>query len=331
MNSIKKIKWGILGCGNIANKFADDLALISDAEIYAVASRSRERANSFMQKHNAKIAYESYDEFLKDDTIDIIYIATPHSSHAELSIKAMEYQKHVLCEKPLAINKREAALIIETSRRTDRFFMEALWTRFNPSIIDIKKRIDNGEIGQIKYINADFSFKSDKPLESRVINLDLGGGAILDIGIYPAFLAYILLGIPKEILAKSIFHQITKCDMQTSMIFQYEKAQAVLYCSFTSNSNNSARISGTLGHIIIQDSWHSPQGYTIFKNDLKKDIEAPTIGKGFSHEIIECHNCINNNKIESSLWSHQNSLELITILDKVREYVGLKYPQDSNE
>ena len=328
MNSNKKIKWGILGCGNIADKFASDLALISDAELYAVASRSMEKAAAFKQKYNAVIAYDNYDQFLKDEAIDIVYIATPHSSHADLSIRAMENGQHVLCEKPLALNKKETNEIIKTSHRTNRFFMEALWTRFNPNIIEIKKRIDNGEIGQIKYINADFSFKSDKPLESRVINLDLGGGAILDIGIYPAFLAYILLGIPKEIIAKSIFHEITKCDMQTSMIFQYEKAQAILYCSFTSNSSNSASISGTEGQIIMEDSWHAPQSYNLIKNDLQKKFNTPTIGKGFSHEIIECHNCLRSNKIESDLWSHQNSLDLITILDKVREHVGLKYPQE---
>jgi len=328
MDLYKKIKWGILGCGNIANKFASDLALISDAELYAVTSRSMKKAANFKQKHNAVIAYDNYDQFLKDETIDIVYIATPHSSHANLSIRAMENGQHVLCEKPLALNKKETQRITDTSYRTNRFFMEALWTRFNPNIIEIKKRIDNGEVGQIKYIHADFSFKSDKPLESRVINLDLGGGAILDIGIYPAFLAYILLGIPQEILAKSIFHEITKCDMQTSMIFQYEKAQAILYCSFASNSNNSARISGTEGQIILEDSWHAPQGYTLIKNDMKKKINIPIIGKGFSHEIIECHKCLQSNKIESDNWSHQNSLDLITILDQVREQVGLKYPQE---
>jgi len=287
-----------------------------------------EKATDFKQKHNAVIAYDNYDEFLKDKALDIVYIATPHSSHADLSIRAMENGQHVLCEKPLALNKKETTKIIDTSHRTNRFFMEALWTRFNPNIIEIKKRIDNGEIGQIKYINADFSFKSDKPLQSRVINLDLGGGAILDIGIYPAFLAYILLGIPKEIIAKSIFHEITKCDMQTSIIFQYEKAQAILYCSFASNSNNSARISGTEGQIIMEDSWHSPQGYTFIKNNEQEIFNTPTLGKGFSHEIIECHNCLQSNKTESDLWSHQNSLDLITILDEVREYVGLKYPQE---
>ncbi len=324
----KKIKWGIIGCGNIANKFASDLALIDDAKLVAVASRSMDRATEFGQQHNSEKAYDSYDELFLDTTIDIIYIATPHTSHAALSIKAMEHGKHVLCEKPLALNKKEALAMIEASKRTNQFFMEALWTRFNPSLIAIKKRIDNGEIGQLKFINVDFSFKTDKSLDSRVLDLDLGGGTILDIGIYPAFLVYLLLGVPKEILAKSIFHKVTKCDMQTAMLFHYDDAQAILYSGFESQSELVARISGTEGQIHLNRPWLVAQSYTLLKNEKEEVFELPTTGLGFSHEILECHNCIRANRIESEFWSHQNSLDLISILDKVREQVGLKYPQE---
>ena len=229
-----KTKWGIVGCGNIAHKFTSDLALVDAAEIAAVASRSMEKAQVFRQKHNAKKAYASYEALFQDKDIDIVYIATPHASHAELSIQAMEHGKHVLCEKPLSLNAKEAAAMIGTSKRTRRFFMEALWTRFNPTIIAAKKRIDNGEIGEVKFINADFSFKLSAGLDNRTISLELGGGAILDVGIYPAFLSYFILGIPKEIVAKSQFHKITKCDMQSSMIFTYEDAQAILHSGFLS-------------------------------------------------------------------------------------------------
>ena len=326
--SLDKIKWGIIGCGNIANKFCLDLAMIEDAVIVAVASRSVDKAQSFANIHHAKKAYGNYDELFSDKDVDIVYIATPHVSHAELSMKAMKNGKHVLCEKPLSLNALEAAAIIETSKQSNRFFMEALWSRFNPSIVEIKKRIDNGEIGQIKYINAEFSFKSDKPINSRVLNLDLGGGAILDIGIYPAFLAYLILGFPKEIMAKSIFHEITKCDMQTAMIFNYDQAQAILYSGFTSNSVNSARISGITGQIIIDDSWHNAQEYRLIKNNKEKIFKLPTSGEGFRYEIIECHECIRAGKTESEFWSHENSLDLISILDEVRDKVGLVYPQE---
>jgi len=330
MVTSKKIKWGIIGCGNIANKFCSDLAIVEDAIITAVASRTIEKALNFADMHHVKKAYGSYDELFSDEDIDIVYIATPHVSHAELSIKAMKNGKHVLCEKPLALNAKEASAIIETSKQTDRFFMEALWSRFNPSIVAIKKHIDNGELGKIKYINAEFSFKSDKPIDSRVTNLELGGGAILDIGIYPAFLTYLILGTPKEIVAKSIFNEISKCDMQTSMIFNYDQAQAILYSGFTSNSVNSAKISGITGQIIIANSWHNAQEYTLIKNSEEKIFKLPTSGKGFGYEIIECRKCIAENKIESDLWSHQNSLDLISILDEIRDKVGLVYPQENN-
>jgi len=330
MSLSKKIKWGIIGCGNIANKFANDLSLMDNAELKAVASRNLEKAMAFGQKYNAKIAYGSYNELFSDTDVDIVYIATPHISHAELSIKAMESGKNVLCEKPLALNAEETNSIIQTSKRTNRFFMEALWTRFNPAFIEIKNRIDQGELGEIKYINADFSFRSEKPLDGRVMNLDLGGGSILDIGIYPAFLAYTLLGTPKSILASSIFHPETKCDIQTSMIFKYESAQAILYCSFASKSELIAKISGTDGQIQINDPWHAAHSYSILKDDDIR-IEKPIKGIGFTYEIEECHQCLLENKIESDLWSHQNSLDLISILDIVRARVGLKYPQEENQ
>jgi len=328
MDSTSKIKWGIIGCGNIAHKFASDLALFNDAELTAVASRTCEKATIFAKKHHSRKAYGSYEELFSDREVDIIYIATPHNSHAELSIQAMKSGHHVLCEKPLALNKKEATAIIETSRQTKMFFMEALWTRFIPSFVEVKKRIDNGEIGELKYINADFSFRSEHPLENRTMNMELGGGTILDIGIYPAFLAYTLLGLPEEILAKSIFHKSAKSDVQTSMIFHYKDAQAILYSSFLSKSDIIARISGTEGQIYLNKSWHHTEDYTFVKNDQEELCSLPINGIGYSHEIEECHNCLRSQKIESEIWSHQNSLDLIGILDIVREKVGLKYPQE---
>lgn len=325
---LPKIKWGIVGCGNIANKFTSDLALVAAAEISAVASRSIEKAQQFARQHNAKNAYGTYEELFRDADTDIVYIATPHVSHAELSIRAMEHGKHVLCEKPLALNAREAAAIIETSRRTNRFFMEALWTRFNPAIIEIKKRIDNGEIGEVKFVHADFYFKATGGLDSRVIALELGGGAVLDIGIYPVFLSYLILGLPKEIVAKSLFHKVTKCDTQTSMIFTYESAHALLSSGFESGSDMIARISGDEGQIYIHKTWHTPEGYTLVTGEDQQVFDVPIKGIGFTCEIEECHKCLRNNQIESELWLHKNSLDLISILDVVRDQVGLVYPQE---
>ncbi|MFT7498858.1 MAG: putative dehydrogenase [Porticoccaceae bacterium] len=326
----RKIKWGIVGCGNIADKFAKDMALIESAELTAVASRNINKATEFGRNHAAKKAYGSYEELFKDVEIDIVYIATPHVSHAKLSISAMEYGKHVLCEKPLGLNANEVRRMIETSKRTNHFFMEALWTRFNPVFVEVLKRIKNGEIGEVNYINADFAFKSNHSLESRVYNLALGGGAILDIGIYPVFLTYALLGNPKKITASSIFQEETGADIQTSMLFDYKKSQAVLYCGFTSNSKMIAKISGTNGEIHIQSRWHEAEEFTILKNGTEESFKVLKTGKGYTHEIEECHKCLGANKIESDLWSHKNSMDLITILDAIRNQVGLKYPQENS-
>ncbi|OIQ36738.1 MAG: oxidoreductase [Bacteroidetes bacterium MedPE-SWsnd-G1] len=325
---MKKIKWGIIGCGNIANKFAADLSLFNNAELHAVASRSEDKAKQFASKHNARLAYNSYNALFNDSEIDIIYIATPHYSHAQLSIEAMEHGKHVLCEKPLGINKKEAQQMVDTSKRTNCFFMEALWTRFNPVFVEVLKRINDGEIGEVNYINADFAFLSNHALESRVFNLDLAGGALLDIGIYPVFLSYAILGIPESINASALFKKETGADIQTSMLFNYKKASAILYCGFTSHSDMTVRISGTEGQIHIHDRWHQADRFSIIKDDYTELIELTKTGLGYFHEIEECHKCLNDHKIESDLWSHQNSLDLISQLDSVREKIGLTYPME---
>jgi predicted dehydrogenase len=183
------------------------------------------------------------------------------------------------------------------------------------------------KIGEVKYINADFAFYAED-LEgkgNRKTDIELGGGALLDIGVYPLFLSYVLLGIPAEILAKSNFHK-TGADLQTSMILQYNNAQAVLHSSFVSTSNMKATINGTEATINLNPLWHQAQSYTLIKKNHEEEYPLPTKGKGFIYEIEECQQCIKENRIESNLWSHQNSLELIKIVDEVRNQIGLVYP-----
>ena len=322
-----KIKWGIIGLGNIAHQFAKDLMLIEDAELAAVASRNLEKSQEFAKGYDCQKAYSSYEEIINDPEIDILYIATPHSSHATLTIKALQNNKHVLCEKPIALNYADALQMIDASKANNKFFMEAFWTRFNPSFREAFSKIKNGEIGEVKYINADFAFYADnlEGVGNRKTDMNLGGGSLLDIGVYPLFLCYVVLGIPTEILAKSNFHQ-TGADLQTSMILQYENAQAILHSSFVSTSNIKATINGTKGRINLNTLWHQTQSYTLTIDDHEEEILMPTKGKGFTYEIEECHQCINENRIESNLWSHQNSLDLIKIVDQVRNQIGLEYP-----
>lgn len=320
-----KIKWGIVGLGNIANQFASDLLLVEDAVLTAVASRDISKAEQFAEKFGALRMYNSYDLLFEDSEVEIIYIATPHNSHAELSIKALENGKHVICEKPMSLSYKDAERMIEASKKHDRFFMEAFWTRFIPSVQDVLQKLDSGIIGDVNYIKADFAFHGSETENKRLFDKELGGGALFDIGVYPLFLSYILLGNPKEIIAKAIQHK-NGIDLQTSMILQYESAQSVLHASIVSESDMKASISGSKGRIELNSPWFIADGYSLFINEEKEAaFTLPALGKGYSHEIMECHNCIRNNQIESELWSHQNSLDLSKIVEEIKNQIKLPF------
>ncbi|WP_431244541.1 Gfo/Idh/MocA family protein [Flavobacterium sp. P21] len=242
-----------------------------------------------------------------------------------LSIKALENGKHVLCEKPMALSYPDAIRMIEASKKNNRFFMEAFWTRFNPSIKEVLQQVKNGAIGDVKYINADFAFRGSETENQRLFDKNLGGGALFDIGVYPLFLSYILLGNPKEIIAKAIKHK-NDIDLQTSMILQYESAQSILHASIVSDSEMKAVIAGSKGRIELNSPWFVADGYSLSINNEKEAvISLPVLGKGYSHEIMECHNCIRNSQIESEFWSHQNCLDLSKIVEEIKSQIKLPF------
>lgn len=321
-----KIRWGIVGLGRIAHKFVKDLALVHDAEIRAVASRDLENAHLFSLAYGIPLAFGSYRELLECGEVDVVYIATPHTHHAKIAIMAMESGKHVLCEKPMAINTAQVESMIAVARKNNVFLMEALWSRFNPSIQKIKSLIDRNEIGPIVYLHADFAFYAlDRDPDGRVLNPKLAGGSLLDIGIYPIFLAYLLLGRPQKILSTSNFH-INGAEIQTSIIFQYPSSHALLYSGFTGRSEVAAQISGEKGSIYIPGRWHEAQGYRLEKEGEVGEFDLPTTGRGYFYEIEEVHRCIRQGKLESDLWGHQNSLDLIDLMDTVRKQNGIDFP-----
>lgn len=321
-----KIRWGILGPGRIAHSFAKDLRLTKTSELVAVASRNLDRATDFAKEFEAKYAYASYEELFNSTEVDVIYIATPHTHHAALAIEAMEHGKHVLCEKPMGINTDEVKRMIAAANKNKVFLMEALWTRFNPSIRKIKEMVDANKIGSLGYLQADFAFYAlDREEEGRLLNPALAGGSLLDIGIYPIFLAYLMLGKPTKILASSNFHH-TGAEIQTSLIFEYDNAHAMLYSGLSSNSEMKAKITGRDGSIYIHPRWHETNGFTIESKGEKEDVLEPTIGKGYTYEIEEVNSCLFTGKLESSLWSHKNSLELMEILDQIRKQTGITFP-----
>lgn len=320
------VRWGIVGAGKIAHTFSKDLALVTGGKLMAVGSRSLEKAQEFAAEYDAPHAFGSYEELFLSDTVDVVYIATPHTGHMDLAIKAMEAGKHVLCEKPMGINKGEVEKMIKAAKENNVFLMEALWSRFNPTIKAVKDIVDKGEIGKIGYLYSDFAFYAlDRDENGRLLNPDLAGGSLLDIGIYPIFLSYLILGMPSDIVAKVHFHE-TGVEKQCSMIFDYPDAHAILYSGLTSDSEMKSEISGSKGSVFINPRWHEATSYTLEKDGDSKTVEIPKIGKGYGHEIKEVHNCLASGKLESNLWSHQNSLDLISLMDSIRLKTDIKFP-----
>lgn len=320
-----KIRWGIIGPGKIAQKFTKDLSQINDAEITAVASRSLQRAEAFAKQFSISKTYDNYQELFNDPNVDIVYIATPHNSHAELSLTALKFGKSVLSEKPSAMCKDDIEEVIALSKEKNLFYMEGLWSRFNPLISEVYNKINSGVLGDINYLKADFGFYAlDRDENSRVLNPKLGGGSLLDIGIYPVFLAYLILGKPKQIKTTPKFHK-TGAEVQISMIFDYDNAQAILYSGFVSDTDCTAKIAGTKGRIHIDGRWHEPETYHIISGETDQEINHEFKGNGFSYEIEEVHKCLKNNQFESKLWSHQNTLDLIGLLDAIRADAGIEF------
>jgi len=320
------IKWGIIGAGNIAHTFSKDLSLVTGGTLFAVASRSIEKAKVFAVEYNAPLAFGSYEELFACEEVDVIYIATPHMNHAELSIMGMKAGKAILCEKPAGVNKTQVVEMIKTAQENEVFFMEALWTRFNPTIRKVKRLVDAGAIGNVGYLHADFAFYGlDRDENGRLLNPELAGGSLLDIGIYPVFLSYLFLGMPNDIKATAKFYK-TGVEVQASMIFNYDNAQSILYSGLTTNSEMKAQIAGSAGTIFIHPRWHETTGYTLEKGEEKTINEVGKLGKGYTYEIEEVHDCLNNKKLESDLWSHQNSLDLVELLDMVRDRTKIVFP-----
>lgn len=320
------INWGIIGAGNIAHSFSKDLRLVEQGRLMAVASRSLEKAKAFAKEYDAPLAFGSYEELFKCKEVDVIYIATPHMNHAELSIAAMQAGKHVLCEKPAGVNKDEVLKMVKAAKEHHVFFMEALWSRFNPTIIKVKELVENGTIGNVGYVHADFAFYGlDRDENGRLLNPNLAGGSLLDIGIYPIFLSYLILGMPNDIKASVNFYK-TGVEVQTSMIFDYGNAQAILYSGLTSGSEMKAQIAGSKGSIFIHPRWHETTGYTLEKDGELLENEIGKLGKGYTYEIEEVQKCLLDKKLESGLWSHQNSLDLIALMDTVRNQTGIIFP-----
>ncbi|MBC8753263.1 Gfo/Idh/MocA family oxidoreductase [Kordia sp. YSTF-M3] len=325
----KKIHWGIIGLGNIAHKFAADLQLSDNVMLQGVASRNLEKATEFASTYNAVTAYDSYEKLANDPKIDVIYIATPHTFHFENTMLCLQNGKAVLCEKPMGINSTQVKTMIQEAKSRKLFLMEAVWTRFMPAIEKMISLLDEETIGDIIQIRADFGFKAELNLESRLFNKKLGGGSLLDIGIYPIFLSLLVSGIPTDIKTMARMTE-TDVDSFCALLFDYStNAKAVLESTFEANTPTEAYIHGTKGAIKLHRRFHQPTTITLFKDDSETVFELPYTGNGYIHEIEEVNSCLRNGQTESSKLPLEFSQNLITIIDTIKTQIGLNYIADA--
>ena len=319
-------KWGILGLGKIAGKFVRNLKVLPDAEIYAVGSRSQDKAAAFAAECGATKAYGSYEALLADPQIDAVYVATPHVFHYEHTMMCLERRIPVLCEKPFAMNRAEVAAMINRSREQETFLMEAMWTRFLPSILKAQEIIDQGKIGKVTGIKADFGFKGPEVSSHRLLNPALGGGSVLDIGIYPIFLALLILGKPERIQVSSILGE-TGVDLDAGILFQYGgRATAHLHSSIISNTTTEAFIYGTKGSIHLPRRWHEADGLEVRYHDGGSERHRFNyLSNGYYFEAQEVMACVRQGMQQSPLMPHSLSLQLIELLDEIVNLAGVKY------
>jgi predicted dehydrogenase len=325
----KSYNWAIIGPGKIAQKFASDLKLLPNANLYAVGSRSLDRAKSFASEFHFQKAYGSYSEVANDPNVDIVYISSPHVCHYKDSLLFLSSGKAVLCEKPVAINEQQCQIMLQTAKKNNVFFMEALWTRFIPSFNKCIELIEEGEIGEVQIVESDFCFTAPYDVEGRLFNPILGGGTLLDIGIYPVFISLEILGKPEIINAMATMTK-TGVDGTCSILFEHkENKLSVLFSSILVDGRTEAMVHGSEGSIRINTQWHRPTTVDLIKKGTGpvhyKFIEP---GFGYQYEAEEVMKCLDEKKIESSVFGWQKSIDLISTLDKIRKTASIAYPPE---
>lgn len=321
----KIINWGIIGLGSIANKFATDLIAMADSKLYAVASRSQEKADVFGQKFNATRAYNSYTTLAIDPNIDAVYIATPHALHKENTLLCLSHGKAVLCEKPFAMNKNEVDEMIALAKKNNVLLMEALWTYFLPHYQYVLNILKNETYGNVINMEASFGFYRKFNNDSRLFKKELGGGALLDIGIYPIFAALSTLGIPINMEADATFFD-NGADSSCDMIFRYNNnISATLKASLLEDLRCEAVFICEKAIIKINRMFHSPSTVSIIVNGKEEIIDFDYKTNGYRYEIDHVNKLLREGKTESDIMSFDFSRNLILTIDNVRTIIGLHY------
>ncbi len=323
------VRWGILGTGGIARAFALGLKHAPGAVLAAVGSRTIESAQTFARELGIERAYGSYEALADAPDVDIIYIGTPHPMHAENALLALGGGKAVLCEKPFTMNRREAGEVAALARAKGLFLMEAMWTRFMPALAEVKRIMASGEIGTVTQVHADFGYSATLDPEHRVNKLGLGGGALLDLGIYPLSIACALLGQVESVRAQAIFTD-TGVDASTAFTMKHSGGTlSICSCSMRARSASELVVSGTGGSIRMHRMFHLAERITVELQDgSSRTIPTPYLGNGYAHEAIEAGRCLREGLLEHPWMTLDDSLNQMALLDEIRGQIGLRYPSD---
>lgn len=322
----KKINWGIIGLGNIAHTFASDLQLSEKGRLFGVASRDLAKARAFSEKYQAVACYDSYEALARDPNVDVVYVATPHTFHYQNTMNCLQRGKAVLCEKPMGITRAEVENMFREAESRYLFLMEGMWTRFIPATEKLLELLGEGTIGELQMIRADFGFRADPDPAGRLFNKKLGGGSLLDIGIYPVYLSLLTLGLPASIKAMARMGP-TGVDTYCAMLLDYDSdAKAVLESTVESDTPIEAWLYGSLGSIRLHSRFHHTEKITLhLHTGSVQTLDLKYKGNGYIHEIEEVHECLAAGRIESPRLPARMSLDLIKVIDRVKEEIGLDY------
>jgi predicted dehydrogenase len=314
-----KLRWGIIGTGRIAHSFAAGLAHSETGALHGVGSRRQESAEEFGREFEISRCYGTYEDLVKDSEIDVVYVATPHSFHSENTMLALNAGKAVLCEKPFTLNAAEAREVVAVARAKKQFLMEAMWNRFFPAMTRLRQMIKDGVIGEIKMIEADFGFRSNKIEEPLLFDSKVGGGSLLDVGVYGVSLASMLLGSPDKITSVGNMGH-TGVDEQCAVILGYENGPlAVTKSSIVSETPQEATIIGTEGTIRIESPFWCPKELTLSRGEDERTlVEVPFAGNGYQYEADEVGRCIRVGKSESERMPLDESIRIMETMDAIK-------------
>lgn len=324
-----KHRWGILATGIIAHDFARALQDHPDAEVVAVASRTKSSADAFADRWSIKNRHGSYAGLMDDTEVDIVYIATPHTLHHENMHMALEAGKHVLCEKPLTINAAEAIECRDLAKKKQCFLMEAVWMRFFPAIQQAHQWIREGLIGSPCLFEADFSFLLEVDPQHRLFDRAIGGGSLLDLGVYPLSLAIMLFGVPHRVRGEKVMGG-TGVDIANAMVCQHDhNVLSLLSTSTRLALHNHATAAGDKGRIEVHPPFHHPDTLTFQPSGkTAKEYTFPVAGTGYEYEISEVHSCIERGDLQSAIMPLSDTIGMMSVMDTLRAEWGIVYPQE---